>query len=192
MSFRRTGTASPSHCEELAEFQALGFAAGEGVEGLAELEVAEADLHKRGEDVDDLLVALRVGGRRPIGVSVELDGFGDGEFEDAVDGFAAVEEFQRGRFVAPTLAVWAGDVEIRKELHLDLFVTVPGATVAAAFAGVEGEKTRLEAGGFRGIRLAEKLADGIKGTEKNGGRGARGAGYGGLIHQLDSAEILGS
>jgi hypothetical protein len=33
---------------ELAEFEALGFAAGEGVEGLAELEVAEADFDERG------------------------------------------------------------------------------------------------------------------------------------------------
>ena len=32
--------------EELAEFEALGFAAGEGVERLAEFEVAEADFER--------------------------------------------------------------------------------------------------------------------------------------------------
>ena len=159
---------------------------------MAELEVAKADLNERGENVDDLLVALGVGGRRPIGVFIELDGFGDGEFKDAVDGFATVEEFQGGWFVAPALAVRAGDVEIGKELHLDLFVAVPGAAVAAAFARVEGEEAGLEIAGFRLLGAGEELADGIEGSEENGGRGARGAGDGGLIHQLDSAEILGS
>ncbi len=40
--------------EELAEFEALGFAAGEGVEGLAEFEVAEADIAERLEGGEDL------------------------------------------------------------------------------------------------------------------------------------------
>ena len=42
-SLRRAGSGDRSCGEELAEFEALGFAAGEGVEGLAEFEVAEAD-----------------------------------------------------------------------------------------------------------------------------------------------------
>ena len=49
------GTGSPCHGEELAEFEALGFAAGEGVERLTELEVAEADFDERFERGDGLL-----------------------------------------------------------------------------------------------------------------------------------------
>ena len=45
----------------MAELEALGFAAGEGVEGLAELEIAEADFDERVEELDDLLVTLGVG-----------------------------------------------------------------------------------------------------------------------------------
>ena len=41
--FLDLGLAVPVDSEELAEFEALGLAAGEGVEGLAEFEVAEAD-----------------------------------------------------------------------------------------------------------------------------------------------------
>ena len=41
--------------EELAEFEALGFAAGEGVEGLAEFEVAEADFGEGLEGGEGLL-----------------------------------------------------------------------------------------------------------------------------------------
>jgi hypothetical protein len=36
----------------------------------------------------------------------------------------------------------------------------------------------------------EELADGIEGAEENGGRGARGAGDGGLIDELDAGEVL--
>ena len=49
--------------EELAELEALGLATGEGVEGLAELEIAEADFCQGGEEFDDLLVALEPCGR---------------------------------------------------------------------------------------------------------------------------------
>ena len=38
----------------------------------------------------------------------------------------------------------------------------------------------------------EELADGIEGTEENGGRGARGAGDGGLIDEFDAGEVLGA
>ena len=84
--------------EELAEFEALGFAAGEGVERLAELEVAEADFDERGEGGDDLVGgACVVGAVDSTVVRVEADGFGDGEVEDVGDGFAVVVDIRGWR-----------------------------------------------------------------------------------------------
>ncbi len=92
----------------MAEFEALGFSAGEGVEGLAELEVAEADLDEGGEDSDDGLVALGVGGGDAFLILVEFDGFGDGGVEDAVDGFSPVEKIECGGLVASSFAIGRG------------------------------------------------------------------------------------
>ncbi len=96
----------------MAEFQALGFSAREGVEGLAELEVTEADLDEGGEDSDDGLVALGVGGGDAFLMLVEFDGFGDGGVEDAVDGFSPVEKIECGGLVAFSFAIGAGDVDV--------------------------------------------------------------------------------
>ncbi len=74
--------------EKLAEFQALGFAAGEGVEGLAEAEVAEAGLDERTKGVlcfGD--VELLLGGRELRGCRGNR-GFGSGERENLSDGAA--------------------------------------------------------------------------------------------------------
>ena len=54
------------------------------------------------------------------------------------------------------------------------------------------KKPGLRAADFGGVGLAEELADGIEGAEENGGRGARGAGDGGLIDELDAGEVLGA
>ena len=176
----------------MAEFEALGFAAGEGVEGLSEFEVAEADFDEGGEEVDDLAVAFGVGGGDAFGVLIEVDGFGDGEVEDVVDGFSLVEEFHGGGFVALSLAARAGDVEVGKELHFDLFEAVAGAAVAAAFAGIEGKEAGGQVARF-GVRgVGEELADGIESAEEDGGGGARGAGDGGLVDEFDGREVLGA
>ena len=159
---------------------------------MAELEVAEADFDERGEELDDLLVALRVRGRQAGGFGIEGDGIDDGEIEDVVDGFSAVVEVEGGGFVALAVAVRAGDVEIGEELHFDFFEAVSGAAVAAAGSGVEGEEAGAQLAGLGLGSAGEKLADGIEGTEENGGRGARGAGDGGLIDEFDAAEMLGT
>ena len=95
-------------------------------------------------------------------------------------------KIERGGFVALAVAVGAGDVEVGEKLHFDLFETVSGAAVAAAGTGVEGEETGVEITGLGLGSAGEELADGIEGTEENGGSGARGSGDGGLIDELDT------
>jgi hypothetical protein len=115
----------------------LGFAAGEGVEGLAEFEVAEADFDERVEELNDLLVALGVGCGNAMEIFVKADGFGNGEAEDVVDGFSPVMKVEGGVLVAFSLAVGAGDIEVGEELHFDFLEAVAGTAVAATIAGVE-------------------------------------------------------
>ena len=68
------------------ELDALGFAAGERGGGLAEAEVAEADLVEHGELVDDLGVA-----------GEEVQGFAHGHVEDVVDVLALVLDLEDAR-----------------------------------------------------------------------------------------------
>lgn len=178
--------------EELAEFEALGLAAGEGVEWLAELEVAETDLDEGREEFDNLLMALGVGGRQAGGFCVKVDGIDDGEMEDVVDGFSEIVEIQGGGFVTLAVAIGAGDVEVGEELHLDFFKAVSGATVAAAGPGVEGEEASGQLANLGLGCAGEKLANRIEGSEENSGGGARGAGDGGLIDEFDAGEVLGA
>ena len=103
-----------------------------------------------------------------------------------MDGFSLIEELQGGGFVAFALAVGASDVEVGEELHFDFLEAVAGAAVAAAIAGVEGEEAGLCVGGLCFGGAGEELADGIEGSEEDGGRGARGAGDGGLIDEFNA------
>ena len=67
------------------EFEALAFAAGEGVDGLAEFEVAEADFFEELKALDG------AGGRTGIGEGgKESNGFFDGGVEEVGDGEGGV------------------------------------------------------------------------------------------------------
>ena len=93
---------------------------------------------------------------------------------------------ESGGLVAFAITVRAGDIEVGEELHLDFFEAVPGAAVTAAGPGVKGKEAGGEIEGLRFGGEGEKLADGIEGTEKDRWGGARGAGDGGLIDELDA------
>ncbi len=150
--------------EVFDELEALGFAAAEGVEGLAEGEVAEADLVEHGEAGAD-------GG---LGSEV-FEGVGDGGVEQVGDGFFLMGDGEDLGLEAAALADGAGDEDVGEELHLDAFVAEALAVVAAAVAGVEGEGGRAEAGGPGGGGLGVEVADEIPGLGVEGGVGARGA-----------------
>ncbi len=161
----------------LREFDALGFAAGERGGGLAETNVAEADLVEHGELVDDLRMA-----------GEEVNGFADGHVEDVVDVLALVLHLEHGGLVAGAVAFFAGELDVGEELHLDGDGAVAFADVAAAAGHVEGERAGgevLAAGvGLRG----EELADGVEGLDVGDGVGARRAADGRLVDEYDVVE----
>jgi hypothetical protein len=182
--------------EEMAdEFEALAFAAGERVEGLAETEVAEADL------VEDLEGGGgAVGGVRAFGVvsavwwavAEEGDGFGDGHGEDVADAFVIPEDFEGFGAEAGSFAFGAGDEDVAEELHFDFFEASALTARAAAFAGVEGEVAREEMlfGGGGGV--CEEETDAVPCAGVDGGGAARRATGRGLIDHDDLGDFFGA
>ena len=177
--------------EELAELDALGFAAGEGVEWLAEFQVTQTHFGERREQLHDLAVALLELGGDAIR-RVEGDGFIDGELEDVGDRFSEVVDVEGGGLEASATAVRTGDVEVGQELHFDLLEARTGAAIAAAVAGVEREEAGVHIAGLGVFGAGEELSDRIEGSEEHGGSGARGAGDRRLVNQLDASQIRGS
>src|SRR6202021_210955 len=115
-------------CEVGGEFDALGFAAGERRGGLAETDVAEADLVEDVELVDD------------FGVAGEVDeGFFDGHVEDVVDALAFVLDVEYLGFVTCGVTFFARELDVGEELHFYGDGAVAFADVAAAAGDVEGE-----------------------------------------------------
>src|SRR6185437_2553328 len=83
--------------EVRGELDALGFAAGERGGGLAETDVAEADLVEDVELIDDLWVSGEVD-----------EGLFDGHVEDVVDVFIFVLDVEGGGFVTRAVAFFTG------------------------------------------------------------------------------------
>ena len=135
------GAAGLALGELAGELHALGFAAGERGGGLAEVDVAEAD-------VDEGLEFLAGLG------NVAEDGkrVFDGEVEDVGDGVAV--EFDSEGFLIVTAAVtdFALDVDVGEEVHFDAALAFTLAGFAAAALNVEGEAAGFVAAlaGFEG------------------------------------------
>jgi hypothetical protein len=108
------------------EFEALGFAAGEGRGALAEGEVAESAIDHELADLGELRVEVEEGG-----------GFFEGELEDLADVFAFPLDVGELGAVAGAAAVVAGEVGVGHEGHLELDAAAAGAGFAASAGGVE-------------------------------------------------------
>ncbi len=143
------------------QFEPLGLAAGEGVERLAQLEVAEADVDQGLEAFDYLRV-----------LSEEKKRFVDIEIENLCD--ALVVEFDVEDFVleTPAFAALTRNEEVGYELHLDAFEAEAGAGGATSVAAVERKVPRSHACGLGGLGLGEEFADHIPGFAITGGVGA--------------------
>ncbi len=152
------------------EFDALGFAAGEGGRGLAELEVAEAGVGHE----------LERGGDAGLGVE-EGGGFIDGHGEDVADVFVAEGDFERGGVVALAIAGFAMDPGGGQEIHFEFHAAVAFAIRAAAAFGVEGEAGGVEAAHAGLGELGEEGADVIEDLHIGGRTGAGGLADGRLI-----------
>ena len=161
------------------EFDALGFAAGEGGGGLAEADVAEAYVHQG-------LQFARYGGD---GVE-KFAGFFDGHVEDLADVFAFVLDFEGFAVVAFAVADFAGDVHVGQEVHFDFNHAVALAGFAAAAFDVEGESADVVAAFAREGDTGEEFADGGEQAGIGGGVGARGAADGGLVDVDDFVEVF--
>ncbi len=118
----------------VGQLDPLELAAGEGRRGLAELEIAEADLDERVELFRDL---------RPAGE--EEAGLGDAQAEDLVDVLAVPADVEDLLLEPLALAGVADEADVREELHLDDLEPGALAVLATAAGGVEGEIARPEA-----------------------------------------------
>ena len=114
----------------------------------------------------------------------------DRKLEGVVDGFVVELEGECVGLEPGAVALGAGHIQVAEELHLDLFVAVAHAALAAALTGVEGEEPGREALRLAVVRFREKLPDEVEGTDVNSGRGARRAGERRLIDEDDLTEFF--
>ena len=176
------GTARFLSGESGGQFQALGFAAAQDIEGLAEFEIVQTDL---GED------AQGTGDRLRLGSSCEeLDRLAGGHFEHVVDRLPPVPHCQDPLLIALAVALRTAEEEVAEELHLDLLEAESGAAVAPALAGVEGESGGSESGLQRGILHGKEFPDGVEDPQVDGRGGAGCPGEGGLVDEDDVREMF--
>ncbi len=152
------------------ELDALRFAAGKRGGGLAELDVAEADVDQGAE----LLLDLR-------NIFENRQRVFDGHFEQIGDGIAFVAHCKRLRVVAAAAADVAGDVNVRQKIHFDAAQAVALAGFAAAALHVEAEAAGLVAAFARFGQHGEEIANGREDSGVGGGIRARRAADGRLI-----------
>jgi hypothetical protein len=108
------------------QFDALGFAAGKGGAGLAELQVTQAD-------IADKLDGFANFGNGPE----ELQGFGKGQLKNVGHGFAFVAHGQGFRVVPGAAAKVARYVDIGEKCHFNLGPSLAFALRAASCLHVE-------------------------------------------------------
>lgn len=201
------------------QFQPLAFAAGEGVDRLAEAQVAEADF------LEEFQARFGAASGGEVGeAGEELQGVIDGGFEEVGDApvpggevlsaqwgrggrglntghwalgtehfprpLTAEFHFQNMLAIAPPVAVRAADEDVAEELHLDLLEARAPAAFALADAGVEAEGAGVEAALLRQFGGGEEFAEVFERADVNGGVGARGFAERGLIDEDDLGEVL--
>src|SRR5580692_6893185 len=161
------------------EFGALCFAAGNSGCGLAELHVAEPDVHEGLEfDLD----------RRNI--LQDFESFFDGQIEKIGNGKAFVAHGERFGVVALASANLAGDVHVGQEIHFDAALAVALAGFAASAFYVETEAAGAIAALARFWKHGVKLANGRENASVGGGIGARRAADGCLVNLHDFINVL--
>ena len=125
----------------------MGLTAGERRGGLSELDIAQSDILQR----PDLLIDRRV-------VLKELAGLIYTHIKDIGDVLAVISDFKSLPVISLTLSYVAGNIDIRKEMHLDLIYAVACAGFASSALCVKGESARLIASLLRIRCLRIKLS----------------------------------
>src|ERR1035437_5244934 len=133
------------------ELDALGLTAGERGCRLAEADVAEADR------VERLQAPAHLGD-----VLEEAERLLDGHVEDVGDALALEAHLERLAVVVLAVALLARHVHVGQEVHLDLYLPVPAADLAAPALDVEAEAPGLVAARTGLLGLGEEVADDIE------------------------------
>src|SRR6267143_501196 len=142
------GLARVTPAEFFGELDPLRLATRQLGRRLSKPDIAKADLTERLQLALDLRDAVEKRGRLL-----------DAHVEHVGDRFAAIGDLERLFVVALALADFAGHVDVRQEMHLDLDDAVPLTVLAAATLDVEAEPARLVAAHLRLGHFGEQLAD---------------------------------
>jgi hypothetical protein len=175
------GAAGAFDGELFGEFEALGFAAAEGVRGLAEAEVVEADVEQAFEAGLEFLLAAE-----------ETERFERGEVEDFGDVAAAVFHVEHFASIAATGALGATHEDVGHELHIDLQIASPLARLAPAACDVEAEVAGSVAAHLGVGLIREERADRIESLDIRDWIRSRRTTDGGLIDEGDVGELAGT
>ena len=161
------------------ELDTLGLTTGEGGCGLAEPDVAEADVHQCAQ-------VARDGRHRREEPGCLLDR----HIQHVADGLALEMNFQRLTVVTRAMADLARHIDVGQEVHLDLDRAVTGAVVAATALDVEREPPGKVAADLGLGRLGEQLAHVVEDAGVCRGVAARGPSDRPLVDVHDLVEVL--
>ena len=132
------------------QLHALGFAARQGGGGLPQPHIPQPHVVKRFQLAQDLRVVFE-----------EPHRLLDGHVEHFADVLPLPDHFQRLPVIPFPAAHVAGHIQVRQEVHLDLFHAVPLAGFAPAALHVEGEPGLPESAhlrlGAHGIELPDHV-----------------------------------
>ncbi|MBV6516800.1 MAG: hypothetical protein HPKKFMNG_02490 [Planctomycetes bacterium] len=157
----------------------LGLAAGECGAGLAELDVAQADVQQCLHNLVDLGVVLKEAGSR-----------GYGHIQYVGDALAPVLHFQRFAVIARAVAGFTHDMNVRQEVHLDQLDALALAGFTPAAGNVEREAAGLVAPLPRLVRLGEEVANEAKHVGVCRGVAAGRAADGRLVNLDDLVDLV--
>ncbi len=167
--------------EFFREFDALRLAAGKSRRRLAELDVAEANVHQRIE----LLANLR-------NVFENFERVGDLHVKQVGNRVAFVAHGQSFRVVAASAADFARYIHIGKKIHFNAAQAVALACFAAPALHVEAEPARAIAALARFGQHGEQLSDGSEDASVCGRVRPRRASDGRLIDFDDFVDLRGA
>src|SRR5215469_7570974 len=141
----------------LYQLKPLALATGERVNGLAETQIAQADLLQQFQALCGPHCRPRI--RK---IAEKFQNLVHGRVKNVSDApfiLGAMDfYFQYVRAIPPAIAFRTADEHIAQELHFDFFKTGAPAALALPLGGIETERAGIEPALFRHIRLREQLA----------------------------------
>src|SRR6185437_4065022 len=181
---RLRGTLASSRsriCQMRRQLDALCLSAGKGGCRLAQPHIAEADVRQHAEAIQNFDMA-----------GEEMQCFFHGHIQNIMNILSLVANLENPGFVAGSVAFFAGQLDVGKELHLDGYGSVTLADIAAAAGHVEGEKSRRISAPLRIGQRRIQIANAVEGLHVSYRVGSRRAANGRLIHEHHAVQITRS